>query len=480
MSSRRVRSLVACLLLTGASAQVRFAEHAGYTRLVFDVPGATTASGSVTPQGLKIEVGGAAPTPEHRQLQTAAGLLTVDTAGGSIMVGAPGHALKLLTLPASGSQPFRVVVDVVSGAAVPTVSSAPGVSGASVSNAPQPALVPQPLTSPCAGVPDTSGVPSVPVSLPAGVSGNVSFMAAVIDPLTLQPRRVALLNPDALHPMASTFKQLVLWSVLRDVDAGRLTLQQKFAATPRNRSLESYTPGARTVRQLAEASISHSENTAADILMRATTPDRVQDLIDGVGTCHTSVLMPTKAYWSVQAGLLPQDFDPRNLLAATAPLLTGDEATRRALARRAVSDSLQVDVTRLRAALNTFDTGSAYDPRLDWQIENRTTPREMVDLITHAYLRNGLSAQQNQLYWTLMSSGCCQPGRRADYAYWGAKSGTDWGLLNLTGLVRTRDGQYVAYAYMNHQSQARDVLALQRQKPLVTDWIADVVDQLTH
>ncbi|GGR39659.1 hypothetical protein GCM10008957_55560 [Deinococcus ruber] len=395
----------------------------------------------------------------------------MDTAGAQIRVGVSGHAVKLSTLPATGTQPFRVVVDVVSGRVI---------SGLSAPSATKPGVIPQPATSFCAGVPDTSGVPSVPVTLPAGVSGNVSFMAAVIDPLTLRPTRVALLNPDALHPMASTFKQLVLWSVLRDVDAGRLTLQQTFSTTPQNRSLESYTPGERTVLQLAKASISHSENTAADILMRATTPDRVQDLIDGVGTCHTSVLMPTKAYWSVKAGLLPQDFDPADLLAATAPLLNGDDATRRTLARRAVADSLQVDVPRLRAALDAFDTGRAYDPNIDWQVENHTTPREMVDLISYAYLRNGLSPSQNTLYWTLMSSGCCQPDRKASYAYWGAKSGTDWGLLNLTGLVRTRDGQYVAYAYMNHQSQVHDVLALQRQKPLVTNWIAGVVDRLTH
>ncbi|AWN23966.1 hypothetical protein DKM44_12620 [Deinococcus irradiatisoli] len=446
-----------CALLIGVAAALRFAEHPGYTRLVFDVPGASGAVGQSTAQGLRIVVSGAAPPAEHRQLQTSTGPLTVDTAGQTIQVQAPGHPLKLLTLPAGDGQPFRVVVDVQ--------SSAPA------------ALTPQPLAQACPGVPDTSALPSVPVKLPAGVSGNISFMAAVIDPVTLRPLRVATLHPDALHPMASTFKQLVLWSVLLDVDAGRLKPDQVFEVTPQNRSLESYVPGKRTLLELAKASIQRSENTAADILMRATTPDRVQDLIDQVGTCNTSVLMPTKAYWSVQAGLL-KDFNPADLLGVTAPLLTADEPTRRALARKAVAGSLKVDVAKLGPALDRFYKGS-YDPRIDWQVENRTTPRELVDLIAHAYLHNGLSAAQNQRYWDLMGLGCCQPDSKAKYPYWGAKSGVDWGLLNLTGLVRTQDGQYVAYAYMNHQSSAHDVLALQAQKPLVTNWIATVVDQLT-
>lgn len=453
-----------CALLTSGAAQVRFAEHPGSTRLVFDVPQATGAAGHVTSLGLSIELSGARPVPERRRLQTAAGTVTVDVAGTTIQVQAPGHPLQLLTLPAGDGKPFRVVVDVL--ATSPVKASGP-------------ALIPQPVAAACPGVPDTSAVPSLPLKLPVGVTGNVSFMAAVIDPVSLKPLRVAMLNPDAVHPMASTFKQLVLWSVLRDVDAGRLSLSQTFTVTPQNRSLESYVPGTRTVLQLATASISRSENTAADILMRATTPDRVQDLVNSVGTCATSVLMPTKAYWSVQTGLLPKLFGPAHLLAATAPLMTADEPTRRALARRAVLASLQVDVGRLNAALDHFDQGG-YDPRIVWQVENRTTPREMVDLISHAYLRNGLSAAQNRLYWDLMKDGCCRPDSKAGYRYWGAKSGVDWGLLNLTGLVQTPDGQYVAYAYMNHQSRTHDVQALQAQKPLVTAWIASVFKRLTR
>ncbi|MDB5044252.1 MAG: serine hydrolase, partial [Deinococcus sp.] len=61
-------------------------------------------------------------------------------------------------------------------------------------------------------------------ALPVGVSGRVAFSAILFGPDGQPLRELTLGDPDALHPLASTFKPLVVEAVLRDIDAGKLRL----------------------------------------------------------------------------------------------------------------------------------------------------------------------------------------------------------------------------------------------------------------
>ncbi len=90
----------------------------------------------------------------------------------------------------------------------------------------------------------------------------------MIDPVTLQPRRVVSHDPDGVFPLASTYKQAVLWAVLRQKDAGTLRLSETFEVTPGTQSLGNYPYDHSDVPTLAARMIHNSDNTATDLLHR--------------------------------------------------------------------------------------------------------------------------------------------------------------------------------------------------------------------
>ena len=82
-------------------------------------------------------------------------------------------------------------------------------------------------------------VPKAPPP-PHHLSGQLGLWVAEIDPVTLRPLRAVATNPDSVFPLASTYKQAVLWALLREVDAGRVQPGERFTVTRQNQSLGSY------------------------------------------------------------------------------------------------------------------------------------------------------------------------------------------------------------------------------------------------
>ena len=75
---------------------------------------------------------------------------------------------------------------------------------------------------------------------PRALTGRLGLWVAKVDPVTLEPLRVVASDPNGVYPLASSYKQAVLWALLKDVDAGTVTLNEKFDVTHANQSLGNY------------------------------------------------------------------------------------------------------------------------------------------------------------------------------------------------------------------------------------------------
>ncbi|WP_237724613.1 N-acetylmuramoyl-L-alanine amidase family protein [Deinococcus alpinitundrae] len=108
------------LLSLAAAAAPRIGSHSGYTRLVFDLPALTTAQGQLSGQSYTVQLGRALPSesgklnvPGLNRYQISGRRLTLTLSGP-----VPGAARpRVQVLPASGTQPARLVVDVPLGVA---------------------------------------------------------------------------------------------------------------------------------------------------------------------------------------------------------------------------------------------------------------------------------------------------------------------------------------------------------------------------
>jgi beta-lactamase class A len=101
-------------------------------------------------------------------------------------------------------------------------------------------------------------------------------------------------RPDERFPMCSTFKILLVAAVLARVDRGTEHLDRLILYT--NADLLEYAPitkehvglGSMSVRELCEAAIEYSDNTAADLLLRAIGgPPRVTAYVRAIGDART-------------------------------------------------------------------------------------------------------------------------------------------------------------------------------------------------
>ncbi|GGK89514.1 N-acetylmuramoyl-L-alanine amidase [Deinococcus radiotolerans] len=146
---RTVRTLLlGGLLLGSAHAAPRVGQHDGYTRLVFDLPGVTTASSKVAAQSVTVTLGTALKA-EQGPL-SASGVTAYAVAGRTVTVTlAKGHAsAKVSVLPAGSGQPARLVIDVPSSVAAAAVPARPVAAAR-----PAPAAVTRPASTAAANRP---------------------------------------------------------------------------------------------------------------------------------------------------------------------------------------------------------------------------------------------------------------------------------------------------------------------------------------
>lgn len=116
-------------------------------------------------------------------------------------------------------------------------------------------------------------------------------------------------QPDAPLFVGSAIKTFILTRFLKDVEEGRLDLDDQLAVDDGVRSLSSpvflnltgTTPG----RSVLEAMITHSDNTATDIAMAAVGVDRVRAFAAEAGLATARIPTSTRVLFSYLAGAEP-------------------------------------------------------------------------------------------------------------------------------------------------------------------------------
>ncbi|MGI8748664.1 MAG: serine hydrolase, partial [Deinococcus sp.] len=232
--------------------------------------------------------------------------------------------------------------------------------------------------SPSCGPAIVAPTPRTP--LPAGVSGRVSFYAALYDARSGQViRELALGHANELYPLASLFKPLVVRAALEDVDAGRLSLTTGLATTPATRSIEAFPPGVNSVQRRVRRAIVQSDNTASDLLQLAHGPGQLAREVLARSPC-TAVLLTTKAWWAAQAGLAPGVLG-RDRAAGARRYARLPFEERVAAASQLIAASRRVTGPGLEAALEHFFHGPEYRPELELNLQNTGTARAYTELM---------------------------------------------------------------------------------------------------
>lgn len=298
-----------------------------------------------------------------------------------------------------------------------------------------------PSPSACLGVAPMVPKASAP---PYPMSGRLGLWVAEINPDTLQIVKAVSTNPDSVFPLASTYKQAVLWAVLREFDAGRLAPTERLDVTPASQSMGEYPFDGSNVRVLTERMIRNSDNTATDLLHRRVGLSRVQAVADDLGLCQTRLILPTKDWWVLEAGL--SDIYLQNPGWWQSP-------DRAALAARLDAEAQTHSVGELGPQLDRYFE-SLHQPQDDLGSHNLSTPYEFATLLAHEYLRSGLSERAGRWQGEVAALGYGKAGLKAgqvgNIATFYGKGGNGWRLLTYTGYFKTKDGHHVVYAFMQH------------------------------
>lgn len=306
---------------------------------------------------------------------------------------------------------------------------------------------------------------------PLPLSGRLGLWVAEIDGRTLEPRQAVAANPESVFPLASTYKQAVLWAALREFDAGRLSPTERFDVTRGNQSLGPYPYDGSTVRELSKRMIQWSDNTATDILHRRVGLQKVQDVADGLGLCHTRLILPTKTWWVMQSGLSATFNGTSKWKGAT-----GSERAR--LATLLDTDAQAYRSDYLQRKLNDY-FDQRYALQDDLLVHNLSTPYEWGTLVAHEFLRPGLSKRAQRWQRQDMALGFGRWALRAEQAgninFFGGKGGNGWRLLTYSGYFQTKDGRRVVYAFMQHGADQTYTMPNTRR---AFAWINAAVDQV--
>jgi beta-lactamase class A len=114
-----------------------------------------------------------------------------------------------------------------------------------------------------------------------------------------------LYRPDELFPLASVFKVPLMVALLRAVDAGAVTLDERLELTERVKSpgstLVHCEPGLQpTLRDLLYLTITLSDNTATDMLWRRIGPPAINATMRELGLQSIDCRMPNREYFLLE------------------------------------------------------------------------------------------------------------------------------------------------------------------------------------
>ena len=312
----------------------------------------------------------------------------------------------------------------------------------------------------CLNAPAGSEAPPPPKRL----TGRLGLYVAVVDPVTLTTLRVVSHDAGGLYPLASSYKQAVLWALLRQKDTGTLQLSETFDVTSRTQSLGNYPYDHSDVLTLAGRMIHNSDNTATDLLHRRVGLQAVQDVADGLGLCQTRLILPTKDWWTAQAGL-----SPHYPGAVSFSAMRGQVRLQAAQAVDADATSVRPDLLQRRLD-SYFD--HRYDPLTDLGTQNVSTPAEFAHLVAAEFLNSGLSPAAQEVQRRVMATGFGRSRIAAPLTYFGGKGGNGWRLLAFSGYLHTRGGEDVVYAFMQHGADQQYTMP---NMPAAFHWINDAM-----
>ncbi|MFN3265915.1 MAG: serine hydrolase [Deinococcales bacterium] len=299
-----------------------------------------------------------------------------------------------------------------------------------------------------------------PPQVPKGITGRVGLFVGRFSRGTKEFKleQATWQNPQGQFPLASNFKTSVLFEVMRGIDAGTIKTTERFSVTKANQSYGRYPYDNTLLLDLAMAMISWSDNTATDILFRRVGLDGLQPTAQRLKLCNTRLLLPTKTWWTAQAGLGGADFPKYSLVASSKRFANAPYATQLALAERLDQKAMSISAETLRRYLDQGyfagrNGGVETMSQIDRNLQNASTPHEWARFMWNAFVSLDLSSQSQQRFRKIMYHGKGRSYLRVPFKYYGGKSGNTARILTYSGFLETLSGDKVIYVYMNDSSQ---------------------------
>ncbi len=335
---------------------------------------------------------------------------------------------------------------------------------------PAPINPPTPTTNPTANLSNSkpsepnclstpSGVVLPPPTLPKSISGRVGlFVARFSKGASFEtPETMVFKNPEWQFPLASNYKQAVLFEVFRQVQAGKLKLSEKFDVTPQNESLGWYPFDGTNVIGLSERMMLLSDNTATDILHRRIGIGSLQPHTTPLGLCKTRLILPTKLWWTAEAGLGGQDFPKYALLSSSKRFADASFTEQLAIAKRLDIAAQKIKVDQLNPALETYFSGRNGSRKtiaeIDRNLQNASTPAEWARFLHHIYnakiFAPNIDAQFRKIAWL----GKGRAFLRVPFSNYAGKSGNTARVLTFSGMFSALSGDRLVYVYFNDASE---------------------------
>jgi beta-lactamase class A len=324
-------------------------------------------------------------------------------------------------------------------------------------------------------VSDTCGVADASQNvfyvLPQIVTGRVGFFANYFKEGELSPSKSISLGPvNSFFPTISMYKSLVAYTALKKVDRNEFTLSQKFITTPQNQSIEKYPKGTNSLLYLLTRAIQRSDNTASDIIHLAIGPKTLAYSVKNMSSC-TSLIITNKAWWGTQGGLFPEVIG-KNLVGGAKRYYELPFDKRVDMAEKLIQASQRVTGKQIELALDRYFNGSNYTAKIEFWLQNVTTPQDYTKLFYGLFQNSELTPKSQNVFRDLMKLGCCyQIGGPLNSRYRAAKIGSGWRMLTLSGYVELKNGDKMAYTYMNDQSNTTDSNEMDKQIHPVNQWI---------